>query len=84
MQLSAGVPKTAKHLQELMEQAGVCSVPKFLVEHLPRGFSTQFETVDKERLSWQALARCLVTEHTPGVLAGWGEIRKIIELDIPI
>ena len=50
----------------------MCSVSKFLVERFPSGISTQastpLETVDKERLAWQALASCLVTEHTTGHL----------------
>ena len=38
---------------------------KFLVERSPSGLSTQFQTIHKERPAWEALASCVVTEHTP-------------------
>ena len=45
-----------------------CRVIAKWLKHLCTQASTPSETVDKERLAWQALASCLVTEHTTGHL----------------
>ena len=53
---------------------GMRSVAKFLMECSSRGLSTQasiplFDTVDKERLAWQAIASLLIMVHTRGVFS---------------
>ena len=75
------IPKSRSyHYTSCHTRPAVCSVAKFLVEHLPSGLinraSTPFKTVDKEWLAWPVLASCLVTEHTSAVSTSKRKMEK--------